>query len=177
MKADGEIVRLVLLGDRDAFAELVARHERAAWATARRIVGDDHIASDAVQEAFLQSFHRLSTLRNPAQFGVWLLKIARREAVRLARQRARQPACPVSDQGHELVGGNGTGPGLSADSEDLLKALGRLPDHERLVVSLRYLEGHSVSEIAQALDRPVGTVTKQLSRAIDRLRGTLKEVN
>ena len=59
MKADGEIVRLVLLGDRDAFAELVARHERAAWATARRIVGDDHIASDAVQEAFLQSFHRL----------------------------------------------------------------------------------------------------------------------
>ncbi len=177
MKADAEIVRLVLLGDRDAFAELVARHERAAWATARRIVGDDHTASDAVQEAFLQSFHRLETLRQAAQFGVWLLKIARREAIRLARSRARQPACPVSDQGRELAGGNGIGSSLSADSEEILRALGRLPDHERLVVSLRYLEGHSVSEIAQALNRPVGTVTKQLSRAIERLRANLKGVN
>src|SRR6516164_7820879 len=115
MKADGEIVRLVLLGDRDAFAELVARHERAAWATARRIVGDDHIASDAVQEAFLHSYHRLSTLRIPARFGVWLLKIARREAVRLARRRSRLPALLVSDPDQDLVGGNGTASSLSAD--------------------------------------------------------------
>jgi RNA polymerase sigma-70 factor (ECF subfamily) len=119
----------------------------------------------------------LSTLRIPARFGVWLLKIARREAVRLARRRSRLPALSVSHPEQDPVGGNGTASSLSADSEEVLTALGRLPDHERLVVSLRYLEGHSVAKIAQALDRPVGTVTKQLSRAIERLRGSLEEVN
>ena len=64
----------------------------------------------------------------------------------------------------------GVASSLSIDSELLLAALARLPEHERLVVALRYLEGHSVAEIGQVLGRPVGTVTKQLSRAIQRLR-------
>jgi RNA polymerase sigma-70 factor (ECF subfamily) len=52
----------------------------------------------------------------------------------------------------------------------------RLPEHERLVVVLRYLNGHSVAEVAAALGRPVGTVTKQLSRAIERLKVRAKGV-
>ncbi|WP_165229164.1 RNA polymerase sigma factor [Aquisphaera insulae] len=166
MQSDGEIVRAVLDGRREAFAALVARHERAVWATAWRVLRDGHAAADAGQEAFLQAYRRLRDLRDPDQFGAWLVRIAGREATRLARRRAREPVRS------ESLDGCGAGPadGLSSDSEELLEAVARLPEHERVVVSLRYLEGQSVAEVAAALGRPVGTVTKQLSRAIERLR-------
>jgi RNA polymerase sigma-70 factor, ECF subfamily len=176
MRADAEIVRAVLSGDREAFAELVARHERAAWATARRVLRDDHAASDAAQEAFFQAFHRLGHLRRPERFGVWLMRITRREAVRLARRRARHPGRSLDEAGVDPAGDDGPAPRLSAESEEVLAAVARLPDHERVIVALRYLDGHSVAEIAEALGRPVGTVTKQLSRAIGRLKGLLKGV-
>src|SRR5262249_57094256 len=91
-RADEEIVRAVLRGDREAFALLVSRHERAVWATAWRVLRDNHAAADAGQEAFLQAFRRLGDLRRPEQFGVWVLRIARREAIRLARRRGRDPS-------------------------------------------------------------------------------------
>src|SRR5258708_19741698 len=94
MTADAEIVRTVLRGGPGAFAALVARHERAVWATAWRALRDDHAAADAGQEAFLQAFHRLGDLRRPEQFGVWLLQIARRESLRLARRRPPHPTPP-----------------------------------------------------------------------------------
>ena len=52
----------------------------------------------------------------------------------------------------------------------------RLPEHERIVVVMRYVDGRSVKDIADATGRPVGTISKQLSRAIERLRGRLAEV-
>jgi RNA polymerase sigma-70 factor, ECF subfamily len=180
MQADAEIVRAVLGGDRDAFAALVARHERAVWATAWRVLKDDHAAADAGQEAFLQAFHRLGDLRQPEHFAVWLLRIARRESIRLARRRAREPSRSLDQAGTDAPSDHNridaTATRLSTDAEDVLTAVARLPEHERLVVVLHYLDGHSVVEVAAALGRPVGTVTKQLSRAIGRLRVKTKGV-
>src|SRR5947209_333034 len=99
MQGDAEIVRAVLRGDRGAFATLVARHERAVWTTAWRVLRDDHAAADAGQEAFLRAFHRLGDLRRPEQFAVWLLRIARRESIRLARRRARDPSRSLDESG------------------------------------------------------------------------------
>src|SRR3954451_21609838 len=142
MQADAEIVRAVLRGDRGTFAALVARHERAVWATAWRVLRDDHAASDAGQEAFLQAFHRLGDLRRPELFGVWLLRIARRESIRLARRRARDPSRSLDEAGvdppQDRDRADGPSTGLSADAEELLPAVARLPEHERLVVVLRY---------------------------------------
>jgi RNA polymerase sigma-70 factor (ECF subfamily) len=176
MLSDAEIVRAVLAGDREAFASLVTRHERAAWATARCILRDDHAASDAAQEAFLQAYHRLSSLREPARFGFWLLRIVRREAVRLARQRSRHTTRSLAEVNRDPPDDMQPSARLSNDSEAVLAAVTRLPVHERLVLVLRYIDGLSVAEIASVLGRPVGTVTKQLSRAIARLKGNLREV-
>ncbi len=172
MQTDAEIVRLVLQGDREAFATLVARHEKAVWITAWRIVHDEHAALDVAQDAFLHAFQRLPGLRQPELFGAWLLRITRREAIRAARTAARLSPCPVDEKregSYEVVQRDG-------DAADLVSALARLPEHERLVVCLRYLEGHSVSDIGRVLGRPVGTVTKQLSRGITRLKSLLVEV-
>lgn len=97
------------------------------------------------------------------------MQIARRQIVDVVRALADRVAVPVGDCGHEGVLG-GPGGDVRSDAEDLLEAVARLPDHERVVVGLRYFDGHAVNDIAAITGRPVGTVTKQLSRAIKRLR-------
>ncbi len=177
MKADADIVRAVLRGDREAFAALVTRYERAVWATTWRVLRDHHAASDAGQEAFLQAFHRLGDLRLPERFGVWVLRIARHEAIRLARRKSQKRNGSLDEpDAIAFTCHDASTNQMTDDAEGLLTAVARLPEHERVVVVLHYLEGHSVTEIAAMLERPVGTVTKQLSRAIGRLRIKTKGV-
>ena len=116
-----------------------------------------------------------ANLRDPARFGIWLLRITRREAVRQARRRTRNPVRPLDDRDHSAMERE---PAMSfpVDVEELLSAVAGLPRHERLVVAMRYFGGYPVTEVAEALGRPVGTVTKQLSRAIERLKKRLNEV-
>ena len=56
------------------------------------------------------------------------------------------------------------------DNQQLLSLIARLPERERILIGLRYFDGHSMAQIAAITTRPIGTATKQLSRAIARLR-------
>lgn len=173
MLTDAELVNAVRGGDRSAFGDLVARYERAVWARAWRVTGDYHAAQDATQDAFLEAFRRLSQLRRPESFALWLMRIAERESFRTARRNQRTSPLDSDEAAASIASP------LADLTEDLVKLLGlvgSLPDHERTVVVLRYFEGHAVGEIAQITARPLGTVTKQLSRALERLKTILREV-
>jgi RNA polymerase sigma-70 factor (ECF subfamily) len=173
MRTNEELIAAVLSGEQAAFADLLRRYERAAWVTAWKVLRDYHAAQDATQNAFVEAYRQLGQLRSAAHVGVWLLRITRREALRLARRRGKvRSLASVID----LATSENTDP-LTPESGELLRALGRLPEHERLVIALRYLDGRAVAEVAQLTGRPVGTVTKQLSRAIERLRSMFREVN
>jgi len=149
----------------------VRRYECAAIITAHSVLGDFHLAQDAAQEAFSYAHSMLNQLRSAASFGPWLLRIARRRAIRLQRTR-----------GAERTGTGGIdcatkgACGWMEPFEAVAREIARLPEHERIVVVMRYVDGCSVKDIAGATERPVGTITKQLSRAIERLRGRLVEV-
>jgi hypothetical protein len=78
MQADAEMVQAVLRGDRGAFATLVARHERAVWATAWRVLRDDHAAADAGRRC---SSRRCTGSADSASRSGWGLATADREAV------------------------------------------------------------------------------------------------
>ena len=171
MPNDAELVDVVLRGDRASFAPLVQRHERVVMAVALGILRDQHAAQDVAQEAFLSAYRELGTLRSGARFGAWVLSIVRRRALRVARQRAKQSCDSVPLDA--LVAGDGQSNGLL---EELLRAVDRLPEAQRHFVLLRYFDGLSVHEVAEATGRPVGTVTKYLSRAHGRLRQMLKGV-
>ena len=166
MQTNSELIQAVLAGnDHHAFECLVLRYERLVWTSAWQILRDYHATQDATQEAFLIAHKRLHELREPDAIGMWLCRIARREAVRASKRRNRiqpidgldppaaRPTSQVSDQQRAVI-----------------EAIGRLPEHQRVVVVLRYLHGHTVTEVAQLTGRPVGTVTKQLSRAVKRLQ-------
>jgi RNA polymerase sigma-70 factor, ECF subfamily len=171
MPSTEELVRATQAGENSAFAELVRCYERAAVITAHSVLLDFHLAQDVAQEGFVIAYQRLGQLRDAASFGPWLLRIVRRQALRLRRGRNA-----------ERIGG-GMVERAAAEPRDwiepyqeVVQRIARLPEHERVVVVMRYVDGRSVKEIADSTGRPAGTITKQLSRAIGRLRNWMAEV-
>jgi RNA polymerase sigma-70 factor (ECF subfamily) len=169
-QSDAELVYAVLKGDTGAFANLVRRYEHAVRAVAVDILGEINAADDAAQETFIKAYEKSGSLKKPAAFGPWLLRIARRCALDAARRR-RKTEPLQSLENVEAVSGNGR---LDEDKQELLSAVVRLPSAERQVVMLRYFDQRSVRQVAEVCGRSVGTVTKQLSRAHRRLRNMLK---
>jgi len=178
IETDAQIVDQVRRGDVQAYGKLVHRYERTLLAGALPILRDVHAAQDVVQDVFLRCYVKLSTLRDGARLGSWLLKAVGREAIHVARERRlrfgplEQPALAAdrvsddSDSASRIL--------CDDERRQLLDGVRTLPDPERLAVSLRYFEGQSINDIAQVTGRPIGTITKQLSRAIERLRGQLQ---
>jgi RNA polymerase sigma-70 factor, ECF subfamily len=170
LQPDDHLIREVLAGRRDAYADLVRRYERHAHVAAWTILRDHQAAEDVTQESFVKAYYKLNALRTPGTFGAWLLTIVRRTAADYARSKKRLVFVPsLPDR-----------PLLDLPDEDeaafLLSALARIPDREQQVLLLRYFDGLAVADIAARLSRPVGTVTKQLSRAVAHLRERLKEI-
>lgn len=172
MPTDAELVKAVLDGRRECFAELVQRYERAACAAATDVLGDDHAAQDAAQEAFVAAYRKLPGLRDRSAFGAWVIKIARRQAARMARRSRPE----LSLEGRPDPPDKGRDGRLDEATQRLLSAVMRLPAHERTAVILRYFDGRDVQAIAEITGKPVGTITKQLSRAYARLRERLKDM-
>lgn len=172
MRSDAELVKAVLEGDQALYAELIRRHQRVVLATAWQTLGDYHAAEDAAQEAFVAAYENLGTLRDPSSFAAWVLKIARRQALRMAQRQVAVSSIEAADD----PAASGDAVPLDEDVQRLLAALARLPEHERVVVTLHYVDGHNVQTIADITGRPLGTVTKQLSRAVGRLRHLLREI-
>ena len=167
VESDADLVAATLAGDAAAYGRLVNRYQRSAHAACWAVLKDSHLAADVTQEAFLATYRALTTLRDPAAFGGWLTTIARNRALRAMRRLPKVSPLPPA-----LVDTRGVDPPPDAD---LLAAIAALPEHERAVLTLRYFERHDVAEIAAVLGRPLGTVTKQLSRAHDRLRRSLEK--
>lgn len=174
-ESDAEMVRRSVDGDLAAFETLITRYERSVRSVARAFLADVHACEDATQEIFVEAFRAIHKLRERDRFGAWLMQIARRVSGKLQGQHARMPIpsdfCEPAARAPQVA---------SAQSEFLLSAIERLPEQERLVVTMCYFDGHKTQEIADATGIPLGTVTKQLSRAYERLRQwlvTSEEIN
>jgi RNA polymerase sigma-70 factor (ECF subfamily) len=170
---DHALVDAVATGDKAQFAELVRRYEPVIRAAAVAILKDTHLAQDVMQEAFLLAYSNLGKLADRSRFGPWVLKIARRQAL---RARSKRRYTDVAIETDELPAAESDGQ-LDEHSRELLNAVGRLPDHEQLAVVLHYFEAHKVEVIARMTGQTTGTVTKQLSRARHRLEQCLRKAN
>lgn len=165
--SDSELVARARSGDVEAFGELVGRYERMLLGIAIAKMRNLHEAEDVVQETLLLAFRRLATLNDGSKFAGWLAAIAHRQVIDAARRR-KSVVRTVRDQlPHDLAAAE-----LKSwvEQNAVLDFIARLPVHEQALIGQRFFDGHSVAEIAQLTGRPVGTVTKQLSRALARLR-------
>jgi RNA polymerase sigma-70 factor, ECF subfamily len=167
---DGELVRLALDGEEEAFGRLVERYRRAAFAVALSVTGHRENAEDVAQEAFLVALERLEDCRKPERFAGWLMTIVRNRARNLIRRESLRDAERLVD----TVPSKGRGPAGVTEivrlRERLEKALLELTEVQREVVLLHDLEGWKHREIAERLNLPAGTVRSHLHFARKALR-------
>ena len=156
-------------GNPSAYGDLVRRFQDMAVGYAFAILGDFHLAEDASQEAFARAFTNLSQLGVPAAFPGWFRKIVFTCCDRL-RRRKQIPTVPLDV---ELVSG-APGPDAIAEaretSESIHRAIRKLPDNERAVITLFYISGYSQNEVGAFLDIPARTVKSRLHTARTKLK-------
>lgn len=146
-------------GDAEAFGELFRRHRDRMWAVALRTSRDPEIASDAVQDAFLNAFRRAGSFRGDAAVTTWLHRITVNAC--LDRLRRIKPTSDIDD--HEPVEPRDHHHSIDVQI-DIQAALAQLPEAQRLALVLVDMEGLSVAEAAEALDVAEGTIKSRCSR-------------
>ena len=158
-------------GDLDAYAEIVRRFQDMAYGYAFSLLGDFHLAEDASQEAFLQAHRDLAKLRVPAAFPGWFRKIVLKHCDRIARGK-RRTIQSLKAAAEELS--KEPTPADRAEQDELhkavLAAIRSLPERERNVTTLFYIDGYSQLDIAGFLDMPVTTVNDRLHASRKRPR-------
>src|SRR5215213_4055575 len=162
---------------REAFGELVIRFQDMAFACAFAVLGDAYLAQDTAQEAFVVAWQKLAQLREAASFPGWFKRIVLTQCNRLTRCKRLQflPLEAGIDKSTDEPG-----PHSSAERRDLvrkvLQAINGLPENERLVTTLFYVNGYTQADIGEFLEVPVSTVNKRLYSARQRLKGSVVEL-
>ncbi len=170
---DGELIsRTLVEGDSLAFDQLVLRHQSPVRFLLRRLTGgNEALADDLAQEAFLIAWQKLSSFRHEARFPTWLHQIAYRTF--LAHTRSRRDHETLDDN-PDLGSVDSTVRG-SNFQHDLELAMLKLSEPERAVVTLCLGSSLTHHEAAQVLELPLGTVKTQLLRGREKLRTLLAE--
>ena len=164
------LIKAAHKGDSDAFEEVLRRFQDMAVGYAYAMLGDWQEAEDAAQEAFIAAWVGLVNLRDPAAFPGWFRRIMYTKAQR--RLRVKGPLLVSLEQVGEIaVGDQASGLAPSPAADALAAALETLPEAQRAVVLLHYMNDYRQSEIADFLDIPIGTVKSRLYHA----RQSLKE--
>ena len=177
-KNDVELIRKILSGDDAAFSILVEKYRESIHALAWRKIRDFHYAEEIMQDTFLKAYNKLPSLKNPNQFSGWIHVIAERLCIDWVRRQklvtqslegthpqeidefsytqhlSKQRITERAEYCHELV-------------EKLLE---KLPESERMVMTLYYLDEMSTKEIGEFMEVSVNTITSRLQRARKRLQ-------
>lgn len=169
-----EIVALInraQSGDAEAYGDLVGRFQDMAYGYAYAILGDYHLAQDAAQEAFVEAYQCLPSLREDYAFPSWLKRIVHKHCDRLTRRK--QLSTTPLDSAVE-VASRQPGPAEVAEERELAQrvrdAIRDLPNQQRVVTTLFYINGYSHQDIADFLEVPAKTVKSRLHASRSRLR-------
>jgi RNA polymerase sigma factor (sigma-70 family) len=166
--------RAALADRHGAFAEIVARFQDMAFACAYAILNDFYLAEDVAQEAFIAAWQKLDQLKEPRAFPGWFKRIVFTECNRLTRGK-RLKVVPLETG--LSVPSNSPDPQTIAEkvemAEKVVAAIKALPDGERMVTTLFYIDGYSQIDISDFLEIQTTTVAKRLFSARRRLKQEL----
>jgi RNA polymerase sigma-70 factor (ECF subfamily) len=174
---ESTLIRHAANGDAAAWEPLVLAHQEAVFRLSYLLLGDPDEAEDIAQETFLRAWKHLRRFDPARPLRPWLLSIASN----LASNRRRSAGRYVSALMRAFRNEPASSPGVEEKSAqkleaaDLWKAVQNLSVPDQQIIYLRYFLELSVGETAQALDVPEGTVKSRLSRALERLRGIIRQ--
>jgi RNA polymerase sigma-70 factor (ECF subfamily) len=172
-------------GDLDSFNTLILHYQDRVFSTALRILGDEDLAQDAAQEAFISAFRSINTFRG-GSFKAWLLRTVTNACYDELRRQKRKPTTPLepeTNDGDEMnsprwLADPKMTPAEQSEADELEHAiqhcLDTLPTDFRAVVVLADIQGMDYSEVAIAAHVPLGTIKSRLARARLRLRECLR---
>ena len=173
MTADSDLVNRTLKGDLDGFGELHDRYFHRIASTVTRIVGDRFRAEDVAQEAYHKALESLSRLEDPDLFFPWIRRIAvnkaveetrrwgRRDRLHTAWETYRKQRDTTSSALDHLVDG--------VRATEVREAVERLPEKQRAAIVLRFFQGLSIAETAEALGCQEVTVRSNVFRGLRKL--------
>lgn len=176
---DTDLVRRAQADDKDAFEELVRRHQHRVFAVAGGILRHREDVEDIAQQVFVKAYFSLKRFDQRAAFSTWLYKITVNECWDLLRKRKVRPLVYESDLNEEQARQFGaaeeresSAPDVGeqlASRERVEKLLDCLDPRDRTMLILKEVEGFSVEEIAEVLDLNANTVKVRLFRARRRM--------
>ena len=165
LPSDEQLIARARRGDTEAATTLYRRHRDWVLTVALRIAGNEADAHDVLQDTFLYLFRKLPRLRLTARLRTFLYPAVKHLAIAARRRRERftggaaveEPAMPASGEG-------------DTPRDELAWVMAALPEEQREVMLLRFVDDLSLEEIATALSVPTGTVKSRLHHALRRLR-------
>ncbi|MFQ5529958.1 MAG: RNA polymerase sigma factor [Gemmatimonadota bacterium] len=171
---DKQLIDRVRSGDRSAQRTLYDAHVDRVFRLAYRLTGDDSLARDFTQDAFVRAFDRIDGYRGDAAFSTWMHSVTTSVVLnglrRVNRIRSREVSMEAEHDATEAA------PRAEPDlKRRLAKAVNGLPEAYRTVFVMHDIEGYTHREIAAALELKTGTSKARLSRARARLRMDLRE--
>ena len=181
--SDDTLIARLQRGDDSAFEAIVRAHGGRLLSVARRFLGNDEDAQDAVQDAFIRAYKAIHTFEARAQLHTWLHRILVNTALMKLRERRRRPTASIEDllptysaDGHQAVASRDWSDAVLERKETaaiVREAIGRLPDLYREVLVLRDIEEKDTAEAAQLLGTTSNVVKVRLHRARQALRTLL----
>jgi RNA polymerase sigma-70 factor (ECF subfamily) len=168
-----ELVRLAQAGDHGAFSSLVEHMVPSLYRTARLVIRDEEIASDAIQEALVTAWLDIRALRDPARIEAWLHRLLLRSCFREANRHRRRRALELHVEVMEVQGDPGDGAGLDA-RDRIDRGFRRLTPEQRAVLVLHHYLGLADAEAAGVLGIAAGTYKSRLHRATAALRAAIE---
>lgn len=182
-ETDAELVARLQRGDDSAFEAIVRAHSGRLLSVARRFLGNNEDAQDAVQDAFIRAYKAIHTFEARAQLHTWLHRILVNTALMKLRERRRRPTESIEDllpsystDGHQAVASRDWSDAVLERKETaaiVREAIERLPDQYREVLVLRDIEEKDTAEAAALLGTSSNVVKVRLHRARQALRTLL----
>lgn len=169
-------------GDHESFESLYDAYADLVFSIARSMLRDQGRAEDAAQDVWVRVWNAAGSFDpERASVATWITTIAHRQMIDVLRRRAARPGDVVgAEPGDERLAREAGSADTEAealtnvDGERIRAALAELPDSQRVALELGYFHGLTQSEIAERLDKPLGTIKTYMFQGMRRLRGLLE---
>ncbi|QED45994.1 RNA polymerase sigma factor SigW [Cytobacillus dafuensis] len=179
-------IKQVLVGDQDAYAEIVEIYKDKVFLICYRMLGNRHEAEDIAQEAFLRAYVNIHSFNINLKFSSWLYRIATNLCIDRIRKKKPDFYLDAEVAGtdgltmYSQIAADTSLPEEDVESlelqETIQREISKLPEKYRTVIVLKYIEELSLNEISQILDLPLGTVKTRIHRGREALRTQLRYV-
>ncbi len=181
---DGVLIERSQRGDRQAFDDLVRKHEKRAYQYAFRLTSNPEEAGDVVADAFVRVYSAINNFKGQSAFTTWLYRILTNCFLDMRKKEKSRPTTSfetafITDEGdmERQVEDSSPSPHEQAERVERERAVehavSQMPEYQRAMITMYHVENLSYEDIAEALDLPIGTVKSRLNRARLSLRELL----